>query len=44
LNVDINLASLDDQAYVGRVREMVSVLDAESTTGAEAARAALQSP
>jgi formiminotetrahydrofolate cyclodeaminase len=43
LNVEINLASLDDQVYVGRVREMVSVLDAETTTGAEAARAALQS-
>jgi formiminotetrahydrofolate cyclodeaminase len=43
LNVEINLASLDDQAYVGRVREMVSVLDTEATTGADAARAALQS-
>lgn len=43
LNVDINLAGLDDQAYVGRVREMVSVLEAEATTGAAAARAALQS-
>lgn len=43
LNVDINLASLDDRAYAGRVRETVSVLGAEATTGAEAARAALQS-
>ena len=43
LNVDINLGSLDDQAYAGRVRETVSVLDAEATTGAQAARAALQS-
>jgi formiminotetrahydrofolate cyclodeaminase len=43
LNVDINLASLEDQAYVGRVREEVSVLEAEATTGANAARAALHS-
>lgn len=43
LNVEINLASLDDQAYVRRVREKVSVLDTEVMTGAEAARAALQS-
>jgi formiminotetrahydrofolate cyclodeaminase len=43
LNVEINLASLDDQAFVKRVRETVSVLDAEALTGAEAARAALQS-
>jgi formiminotetrahydrofolate cyclodeaminase len=43
LNVEINLVSLDDQAYVGRVSETVSVLDTEATTGADAARAALQS-
>ena len=42
LNVEINVASLDDHAYVGRVREMVSVFEAEATTGAAAARAALQ--
>jgi formiminotetrahydrofolate cyclodeaminase len=43
LNVEINLASLDDQAYVSRAGETVSVLDAEATTGAAAARVALQS-
>ncbi len=43
LNVEINLASLDDQAYVRSVRETVSVLDTEAMTGAEAARAALLS-
>ena len=43
LNVEINLASLDDEAYVRRVRETVSVLDTEAMTGAQAARAALQS-
>jgi formiminotetrahydrofolate cyclodeaminase len=43
LNVEINLASLDDQAYVSRVRETVLVLDTEATTGAAAARVALQS-
>ena len=43
LNVEINLASLGDQAYVSRVRETVSVLDTEATTGAAAARVALQS-
>jgi formiminotetrahydrofolate cyclodeaminase len=43
LNVEINLASLDDQAYVSRASETVSVLDAEATTGAAAARVALQS-
>jgi glutamate formiminotransferase/formiminotetrahydrofolate cyclodeaminase len=42
LNVEINLASLDDQSYVSRVRETISALDAEALTGAAAARAALQ--
>jgi formiminotetrahydrofolate cyclodeaminase len=41
LNVEINLASLDDQAYVSRVRDMVSVLNDEALTGAAAARGAL---
>ena len=43
LNVEINLGSLEDQAYVSRVSEAVSVLETEAMTGAEAARAALQS-
>jgi len=43
LNVEINLESLDDQSFVGRVRETVSVLETEATTGAAAARVALQS-
>jgi formiminotetrahydrofolate cyclodeaminase len=42
LNVEINLGSLDDQSYVRRTRETVSVLYSEATTGAAAARAALQ--
>ena len=44
LNVEINLVSLDDQADVSRVRERVSVLDAEATTGAAAARVAPSQP
>ena len=43
LNVEINLGSLDDQSYVSRTRETVSVLDTEATTGVAAARAALRS-
>jgi formiminotetrahydrofolate cyclodeaminase len=43
MNVEINLASLDDGAYVSRVTETVSVLDTDATTGAAAARVALQS-
>jgi len=43
LNVEINLESLDDQSFVGRVREAVSVLETGATTGAAAARVALQS-
>jgi formiminotetrahydrofolate cyclodeaminase len=43
LNVDINLSGLEDNTYAGEVREAAAILEAECATGAEAARAALQS-
>ena len=42
LNVEINVPSLDDEPYVGGVRETVEVLEAECATGAAAAHAALR--
>jgi methenyltetrahydrofolate cyclohydrolase len=43
LNVEINLASLDDGDYVARVGETVGVLETEGATGAAAARSLLSS-
>ena len=41
LNVDINLPSIRDAAYVERVRGAAATLDAECATGIQAARARL---
>ena len=43
LNVEINLASLDDGDYVARVGETIAVLETEGTIGAAAARSLLGS-
>ena len=41
LNVEINLASLNDGPTADRIRETIAALEAEGVTGAGAARAAL---
>jgi len=43
LNVEINLAGLDDGDYVERIGEMIAVLGSECATGAAAARSLLSS-
>ena len=42
LNVEINLAGLDDEAYTGRVREEVEELASDADEDAERARGALR--
>jgi len=42
LNVDINLSSLEDAAYVARIRAEVQELERDATADAEAARRALR--
>ena len=41
LNIEINLGSVKDAAYVSRVKEAAATLDAECVSGANAARARL---
>jgi formiminotetrahydrofolate cyclodeaminase len=42
LNVDINLAGLNDEAYTARIRDEVEELVSDGTEDAEAARRALE--